>query len=157
MNDNEQFNTRHLKMRCPTSLRSVECTLNSRATVLKHIIPHQCGGLTNYGVLPRYLQRAFFQRLCVFFNTLLYYLYIINKLIISFATRTIHVQQGNQRWQIPRPAPCQCLATFTLLKSKKKCYFFVTSFLCSLEFLLIDTATQEVPMKTFERNCHSSF
>ena len=26
-------------------------------------------------------------------------------------------KQGNQRWQIPRPATCQCLATFTPLKS----------------------------------------
>ena len=25
-------------------------------------------------------------------------------------------QQGNQRWQIPRPATSQCLATFTPLK-----------------------------------------
>ena len=41
-------------------------------------------------------------------------------------------EQGNQRWQIPRPATCQYLATFTPLKSKKQ---IVTSFLCSLEFL----------------------
>ena len=26
------------------------------------------------------------------------------------------IKQGNQRWQIPRPATCQCLATFTPLK-----------------------------------------
>ena len=39
-----------------------------------------------------------------------------------------HIEQGNQRWQIPRPATFQCLATFPP-------FFFVTSFLCSLEFL----------------------
>ena len=48
---------------------------------------------------------------------------------------------GNQRWQIPRPAPCQCLATFTPLKSN------VISLLARVFILLIDTATQEVPMK----------
>ena len=42
------------------------------------------------------------------------------------------------------PATCQCLATFTPLKSKVL-IFFVTSFVCSLDFL-IDRATQKVPI-----------
>ena len=46
-------------------------------------------------------------------------------------TEPTHIQHGNQRWQIPRPAICQCLAM---------------SFLCSL---LIDRAAQEVPMKKY--------
>ena len=57
-------------------------------------------------------------------------------------------QQGNQRWQIPRPATCQCLATFTPLKSKILIFFRdVISLLARVFILLIDTATQEVPMK----------
>ena len=56
-----------------------------------------------------------------------------------------YYQQGNQRLQIPRPATCQCLATFTPLKSW---YFFGTSFSTHSNFyILIDRATQEVPMK----------
>ena len=56
-------------------------------------------------------------------------------------------QQGNQRWQIPRPATCQCLATFTPLKSKMLIFFRdVISLLARVVILLIDTATQEVPM-----------
>ena len=58
------------------------------------------------------------------------------------------LQQGNQRWQIPRPATCQCLATFTPLKSKMLIFFRdVISLLARVVILLIDTATQEVPMK----------
>ena len=47
------------------------------------------------------------------------------------------------------PATCQCLATFTPLKSKMLIYFFrdVISLLARVVILLIDTATQEVPMK----------
>ena len=59
-----------------------------------------------------------------------------------------HIKQGNQRWQIPRPATCQCLATFTSLKSKILIFFRdVISLLARVFILLIDTATQEVPMK----------
>ena len=46
------------------------------------------------------------------------------------------------------PVPCQCLATFTPLKSKieeKICD--VISLLARVFILLIDTATQEVPKK----------
>ena len=58
------------------------------------------------------------------------------------------LKQGNQRWQIPRPATCQCLATFTPLKSKMLIFFRdVISLLARVVILLIDTATQEVPMK----------
>ena len=57
-------------------------------------------------------------------------------------------EQGNQRWQIPRPATCQCLATFTPLKSKMLIFLRdVISLLARVVILLIDTATQEVPMK----------
>ena len=57
-------------------------------------------------------------------------------------------QQGNQRWQIPRPATCQCLATFTPLKSKILIFFRdVISLLAQVFILLIDTATQGLPMK----------
>ena len=47
-------------------------------------------------------------------------LYDLDVLIIS---RFTHLKQGNQRWQIPRPATCQCLATFTPLKSKMLIFF----------------------------------
>ena len=57
----------------------------------------------------------------------------------------------------PSPATYQCLATFTPLKSKILiCFRDVISLLARVAILLIDTATQEVPMKTFERNCQSS-
>ena len=59
-------------------------------------------------------------------------------------------QQGNQRWQIPRPATCQCLATFTLLKSKILISFRdVISLLARVFILLIDRSSQEVPMKKY--------
>ena len=46
------------------------------------------------------------------------------------------------------PATCQCLATFTPLKSKMLIFFRdVISLLARVVILLIDTATQEVPMK----------
>ena len=47
------------------------------------------------------------------------------------------------------PATCQCLATFTPLKSKILIFFRdVISLLARVVILLIDTATtQEVPMK----------
>ena len=57
-------------------------------------------------------------------------------------------QQGNQRWQIPPPATCQCLATFNPLKSEILIFFRdVISLLARVFILLIDTATQEIPMK----------
>ena len=46
------------------------------------------------------------------------------------------------------PATCQCLATFTPLKSKMLILFRdVISLLARVVISLIDTATQEVPMK----------
>ena len=46
------------------------------------------------------------------------------------------------------PATCQCLATFTPLKSKILIFFRDVIFLhARVVILLIDTATQEVPMK----------
>ena len=59
-------------------------------------------------------------------------------------------QQGNQRWQIPRPATFHCLATFPPLKSN------IISLLARVFIFLIDRATQEVAKKIFERNCRSS-
>ena len=48
------------------------------------------------------------------------------------------------------PATCQCLATFTPLKSKILIFFRdVISLLARVVILLIDTATQEVPMKKY--------
>ena len=35
-----------------------------------------------------------------------------------FSPEAVHMPQGNQRWQIPRPATCQYLATFTPIKIK---------------------------------------
>ena len=58
------------------------------------------------------------------------------------------IQQDNQRWQIPRPATCQCLAMFTPLKSK--IYFFVTSFLCSLELYFFNR-------KGYPRGSHEKY
>ena len=49
-----------------------------------------------------------------------------------------HIKQGNQRWQIPRPATCQCLATFTPLKSNILIFFRdVISLLARVFILLI--------------------
>ena len=46
------------------------------------------------------------------------------------------------------PATCQCMATFTPLKSKILIFFRdVISLLARVVILLIDTATQEVPIK----------
>ena len=60
----------------------------------------------------------------------------------------IMYKQGNQRWQIPRTATGQCLATFTPLKYKFLIFFRdVISLLAQVFILLIDTATQEVPMR----------
>ena len=54
------------------------------------------------------------------------------------------------RWQIPRPATCQCLATFTPLKSNILILFRdVISLLAGVFIFLIDRATQEVPMKKY--------
>ena len=48
---------------------------------------------------------------------------------------------GNQRWQIPRPATCQCLTTFTPLKSKTLIFFReVISLLARVFIFLIDRA-----------------
>ena len=67
-------------------------------------------------------------------------------------------QQGNQRWQIPRPATCLCLARFTPLKSKILTLFRdVISLLARVFILLIDTATQEVTMKKHLKEIVSSF
>ena len=81
--------------------------------------------------------------------------------ILKQNTRKCHdkSQQGNQRWQIPRPAPCECLATFTPLKSKQKRYFFrdVISLLARVFIVLIDTATQEVPMKNIWKKLSAQF
>ena len=69
-----------------------------------------------------------------------------------------HYQQGNQRWQIPRPAPCQCLATFTPLKSKKNKnswrHFTARSSFYFINWYGYPRGSHE---KTFERNCQSSF
>ena len=53
------------------------------------------------------------------------------------------------------PATCQCLATFTPLKS----IFFrdVISLLARVVILLIDTATQEVPMKNIWKKLSVQF
>ena len=70
------------------------------------------------------------------------------KLLFLVKSSTKLFKQGNQRWQIPRPATCQCLATFTLLKSKIVIFFRDVIYLLAQVFiLLIDTATQEVPIK----------
>ena len=46
------------------------------------------------------------------------------------------------------PATCQCLATFTPLKSKILIFFHdVISLLARVFIFLIDKATQEIPMK----------
>ena len=67
---------------------------------------------------------------------------------LEYVKSKSQTKQGNQRWQIPRPATCQCLATFTPLKSKILIFFRdVISLLARVFILLIDTATQEVPMK----------
>ena len=70
-----------------------------------------------------------------------------------------HNKQGNQRWQIPRPplsSACQRSPPF-----KSKILIFcrdIISLLARVVILLIDTASQEVPMKKiFEINCKSSF
>ena len=42
---------------------------------------------------------------------------------VHFEFTSFLLQQGNQIWQIPRPATCQCLATFTPLKSKILIFF----------------------------------
>ena len=56
-------------------------------------------------------------------------------------------KQGNQRWQIPRPATFQCLATCPPLKSKILILFRdVISLLARVFIFLIDRATQEVPI-----------
>ena len=64
-------------------------------------------------------------------------------------------QQGNQRWQIPRPAPCQCLATFTPSKWKHFDIFSWRHFSARSSFYIINW--YGYPWKTFERNCQSSF
>ena len=70
----------------------------------------------------------------------------------------LQLQQGNQRWQIPRPATCQCLATFTPLKPKILIFFRdVISLIGRVFILLIDTATQEVPMKNIWQKMSSRF
>ena len=84
-----------------------------------------------------------------------YYMYLSIWIYLNWVNQ---LQQGNQRWQIPRPATCQCLATFTPLKWKILIFFRdVISLLARVFILLIDTATQEIPMKNIERNCLSSF
>ena len=61
-------------------------------------------------------------------------------------TKLQHItQQGNQRWQIPRPATYQCLATFTQLNID--IFRDVISVLDRVFIFLIDRATQDVPMK----------
>ena len=68
------------------------------------------------------------------------------------------VKQGNQRWQIPRPATCQCLATFTPIKIEHFDIFCdVISLLARVVILLIDTATQEVPMKNILKKLSVQF
>ena len=55
------------------------------------------------------------------------------------------------------PATCQCLATFIPLKWKILIFFRdVISLLARVVILLIDTATQEVPIKIFDMplNCY---
>ena len=70
----------------------------------------------------------------------------------------LHSQQGNQRWQIPRPTTCQFLATFTPLKSKILIFFRdVISLLARVFILLIDTANQEVPMKNIWKKLSVQF
>ena len=60
-----------------------------------------------------------------------------------FALRTRQSEMANTS-----PATCQCLATFIPLKSKMLIFFRdVISLLARVIILLIDTATQEVPMK----------
>ena len=56
------------------------------------------------------------------------------------------------------PATCQCLATFTPLKSKMLIFFRdVISLLARVVILLIDTATQEVPMKNIWKKLSVQF
>ena len=57
----------------------------------------------------------------------------------------LHNKQGSQRWQIPRPAKCQCLTTFHPIK------------IARVFILLIDTATQEVPMKNIWKKLSVQF
>ena len=67
-------------------------------------------------------------------------------------------EQGNQRWQIPLPATCQCLVTFTPLKAKHLIFFRdVISLLARVFILLIDRATQEVPMKNIWKKLSVQF
>ena len=74
---------------------------------------------------------------------------LVNSCLCLEANRSVNnIQQGNQRWQIPRPATCQYLATFTPLKSKILIFYHdVISLLARVYIVLIDTATQELAMK----------
>ena len=60
---------------------------------------------------------------------------------VSILVTASYNQQGNQRWQIPRPATFQCLGTYPP--------FFrdVISLLAQVFIFLIDGATQEIPIK----------
>ena len=55
-------------------------------------------------------------------------------------------KQCNQRWQIPRPTTCQCLATFTP-HWNFDIFLWVISLLAQTFIVLIDRATQEVAMR----------
>ena len=66
----------------------------------------------------------------------------------TFSSIQTNCKQGNQRWQIPRP-PHASAWQRSPHSNRKIGYFFrdVISLFARVIILLIDTATQEVPMK----------
>ena len=70
----------------------------------------------------------------------------INKLVNRRSKERL-IQTRQSEMANTSPATCQCLATFIPLKSKMLIFFRdVISLLARVIILLIDTATQEVPM-----------
>ena len=68
------------------------------------------------------------------------------------------LKQGNQRWQIPLPPHASAWQHSP--HSNRKCWYFfrdVISLLARVVILLIDTATQEVPMKNIWKKLSVQF
>ena len=66
-------------------------------------------------------------------------------------------EQGNQRWQIPRPATCQCLATFTTLKSTFDIFSWRNISARSSFYIINWYGYPRGSHEKYWKNCQSSF
>ena len=95
---------------------------------------------------------------CRLLNPLITHIHVRFTFIKGYFPIETHCKTRQSEMANTSPATCQCLATFTSSKSKMLIFFRdVISLLARVVILLIDTATQEVPMKNIWKKLSVQF